>query len=98
MKEALRNEGRENEQMKRELYIAKARMHTVAPKYEPTSATKHIYAKSSKQFKKLLPKCNILLTDVVKEANETIGEGTFGKVLKGWYKPLSCAIKVDKHN
>ena len=32
-KEALRNERRENEQMKRELYIAEARTHTVAPKY-----------------------------------------------------------------
>ena len=100
LKETLRNERRENEQMKRELYIAKARMHTIAPKYDPTSATKHMYAKSSKQFKKLLPKCSILSTDVVKEANETIGEGTFGKVLKGWYKPLdiACAIKVGKHN
>ena len=86
MKETLRNEKRKNERMKRELDVAKARMHSVAPKYNPTSVTKHVYAKSSKQFQKLLPKCSILSTDVVKQANETIGEVTFGKVLKGWYK------------
>ena len=83
--------------MKRELDVAIARMHQ---KYNPTSVTKHMYAKSSKQFQKLLPKCSILLTDVVKEANETSGEGIFGKVLKGWYKPsdITCAIKLSKHN
>lgn len=64
-------------------------MHTVAPKYDPTSATKYMCAKSSKQFQKLLPKCSILSTEVVKKAYETIGERTFGKILKGWYKP--CA-------
>ena len=48
LKEALRNEKRENERMKRELYIAKARMHTVALKYDPKSAIKRMYAKSSK--------------------------------------------------
>ena len=100
LKVALRTERRENEEKKRELYIAKARMHTVAPKYDPTSATKRIYAKSSWVFRKLRPKCSILLTDVVKEANEIIGEGTFGKVLKWWYKPLDipCPIKVGKDN
>ena len=75
-------------------------MHTVVLKYDPISATKHMYAKISKQFQKLLPKCSILLTDVIKEANETITEVTFGKVLQGLYKPLdiTCAIKVGKHN
>ena len=59
-----------------------------------------MYAKSSKQFQKLLPKSSILSTDVVKEANETIGERTFRKLLKEWYKPLDMAyaIKVGKHN
>ena len=38
--------------------------------------------------------CRLML----KMADETIGEGTFGKVLKGWYKPLDIAgaIKVGK--
>lgn len=76
------------------------RMHSVAPRYLPASATKHIHAKSSKQFQKLLPKCSILLTDFVKEPNKTIGDRTFEKVLKGCYKPLDIAyaIKVGKHN
>ena len=74
--------------MKREIYIAEAKMHTVAPKYDQTSATKEMYSKSPKEFQKLLLKCSILSTDVVKEVNETIGEETFGKVLKEWYKPF----------
>ena len=65
--------------MKREIYIAKAKIHTVAPKYDQTSATKEMYSKSCKQFQKLLPKCSILSTDIVKEVNETIGEETFWK-------------------
>ena len=65
--------------MKREIYIAKAKIHTVTPKYDQTSATKEMYSKSSKQFQKLLPKCSILSTDIVKEVNETIGEETFWK-------------------
>ena len=82
LKESLRNEKRKNERMKRELDFVKARMDNVAPKYNQTSVTKYMYAKDTKKFQKLLRKCSILSTDVVKEANETIGERTFGKVLK----------------
>ena len=100
LKEALRNERRESEQMKGELCIAKARKHTVAPKYNPTSTTKHMSAESSKQFQKLLPNCSILSFDVFKEGNEAIVKGTFRKVLKGWYKRLDIAyaIKLGKRN
>ena len=36
--------------MKRELDVSKARMHKVAPKYNPICVTRHMYAKNAKQL------------------------------------------------
>ena len=49
-KENMCNKKRKNERMKRELDVSKARMHKVAPKYNPICVTRHMYAKNSKQL------------------------------------------------